>query len=166
MTFIGMIIDNKEFEMIKSELIKNIKEEKLNIINITKQNIQNMQNIKFETIVIGNKLEKLKEEKETLNKICENTKYLLLNSDLEQTRDLLKGEETTVITYGLNQKATVTVSSVTEEKVLIALQRNLKNKKGEVIEVEEKEIEMPKNKKIYEGLIEYSITTLYEKNNR
>ena len=41
MHFIGIFTDNKNFELIKGKLLKNLNSEKFNIININKNNIEN-----------------------------------------------------------------------------------------------------------------------------
>ena len=51
MHFIGIFTDNKNFELIKGKLLKNLNSEKFNIININKNNIENFNHILFETIV-------------------------------------------------------------------------------------------------------------------
>ena len=59
----------------------------------------------------------------------------------------------------MNQKATVTVSSITETDILVYLQRNIKNMKNKIIEVGEKRIKIKEGNKlkIYEMLIIYII---------
>ena len=79
MSFIGIVSESKDFELIKAEVIKNIKENKLNIININKTSVENVQNIKFETIIINTSLEKMQDKKEIIERICKNAKYLILN---------------------------------------------------------------------------------------
>lgn len=163
MSFIGMVMGNKEFENIKMELANDIKEKNWNIIPINKQNIENLQNIKFETIIMEEDPKKLEEKAKELHQICENAKYILLNSDKKQNLELGK-EKVKMITYGLNQKATVTISSITEENLLISLQRDIETIQGNKIEVEEKQVKIDPNKKlkIYDQLILYSLKNLYE----
>ena len=55
---------------------------------------------------------------------------------------------TEIITYGLNRKAMITISSVKEDSVLVALQKNLKNLAGKIIEVGEANINLNENNKI------------------
>lgn len=162
MSFIGIIAEAKEFEMIKKEILKNMKQKKMNIININKQSIDNIQNIKFEIIVVNNNLEKLKQNK--IEKICNNAKYLILNTDIELKIPITLEEKINIITYGLNHKATVTISSRTEENILVALQRNIKSISGNIVEVEETDIKIKEknSQKIYEVLIIYIILTIYE----
>ena len=54
----------------------------------------------------------------------------------------------TIITYGLNQKSTVTISSINEENALIALQRSFINIEGEEIEMGEKILKIDENYKL------------------
>ncbi len=163
MSFIGIISDNKSFENIRKKILENIKDSKLNIININRQSIENIQNIKFKIIVIDNNLEKFKNQKSTLQKICKNTQYIILNTDIHLKMEILQNEKVNIITYGLNQKATITMSSIKETDILISLQRNIENIKKEVIEVEEKHIKLNEKDKLksYEILIIYTILIIY-----
>lgn len=164
MSFIGIVSESKDFELIKAEVIKNIKENKLNIININKTSVENVQNIKFETIIINTSLEKMQDKKEIIERICKNAKYLILNSDIDLKMEILKEKKLNIITYGLNQKATVTVSSITENSICVALQRNIQNIYGETIELEEINIKFENEKKIkpYTVLIIFIIFSLYK----
>lgn len=163
MSFIGIISDNKSFENIRKKILENITDSKLNIININTQSIENIQNIKFKIIVIDNNLEKFKNQKITLQKICKNTQYIILNTDIHLKMEILQNEKVNIITYGLNQKATITMSSIKETDILISLQRNIENIKKEIIEVEEKHIKLNEKDKLkaYEILIIYTILIIY-----
>ena len=72
-----------------------------------------------------------------------------------------------VITYGLNQKATVTVSSISDTNILIYLQKSLQNKDKKKIEIEERRIKKKEKStlKTYEILIIYIILMLYGEEN-
>ena len=84
MAFIGIIADSKyEGE------IKRVLDNKLNSINkehtvilINDKSIENMKNIRFETILVID-LSKVKGKEEMLNELFKNSKYLILNSDME-----------------------------------------------------------------------------------
>ena len=67
-----------------------------------------------------------------LKQILKNTKYLIINSDIYTKLDMITNINIAVITYGYNLKATVTASSINEEKILLCIQRNIKvdNKTG------------------------------------
>lgn len=163
MSFIGVISDNKCFENIKEKIKEKDTEKQLNIIHINSKSIANIKNIKFETIIINNELEKLKNYQSNLKKICLNAEYILLNTDINQTFHISQEEKINIITYGLNQKSTVTVSSISDTDILIYLQRNIKNKKNELLEVEEKRIKIKdSNSKTYEIMIIYIILAIYD----
>lgn len=163
MSFIGVISDNKCFENIKEKIKEKDSEKQLNLIHINSKSIANIKNIKFETIIINNELEKLKDYQSNLKKICLNAEYILLNTDINQTFHILQEEKINIITYGLNQKSTVTISSIRETDILIYLQRNIKTKKNKILEVEEKRIKIKdSNSKTYEIMIIYIILAIYD----
>ena len=137
MFFIGIITNQKNETYIKKELSSIEK----NIIFINEKNINNIKNVKFETIIIDELIEKKLE----LRKIIENTKYLILNSDIEIDIELINDLKLTVITYGFNNKATFTVSSSEENSIIICLQRIIYSKNNDIIEPQEYKIEVPKN---------------------
>ncbi len=165
MTFIGMISEHKSFENIKEILKKNLKNN-INLIHICKKSISNIKNIRFETIIIDSSLNEFEEEKLLIKNLCLYAKYIVINTDINiEIPKFIKESKAHIITYGLNQKATVTISSITESSVLIYLQRNLKNIKGENIEIGEKMIQVDQNSKlkIYEVLIIYIIFLIESK---
>ena len=73
--------------------------------------------------------------------------------------EILNQDKTNIITYGLNQKADVTVSSITDANILIYLQKNILNRKNQIIEIGEKRIKISENERVrvYEILIIYII---------
>ncbi len=164
MSFVGIVSDCKCFENIKEELKLRGFDKTINLIHINQKSIQNMKNIKFEIIIINNELEKLKNYHTNLEKICSNTKYLLLNTDINQIFNILKEQKSNIITYGLNQKSTVTVSSIGETDILIYLQRNIKNNNNKILEVEEKRIKRKEKGKckVYDIMIIYLLYSLYD----
>lgn len=159
MAFIGILSDYKSFENIK-EYLKNKKEQNINLIHINKKSIANIKNIKFETIIIDVNIEKIGEENETLEHICKKAKYLLINTDINLKFNL---ESNNIITFGMNRKANVTVSSVTKGRMLIYLQQAIKNIKNKTIEVSESPFKIEEQSKLknYEILIIYLINLIY-----
>ena len=127
MFFIGIITNQKNELYVRKEL------KDKNIIFINDKNITNMRNIKFDAIVIDSKLN----NKQDLRKILANTKYLILNADIEFDLKLIENLSLTIITYGFNSKSTFTVSSITENNIIICLQRIIFKANGEKIEPEE-----------------------------
>ena len=151
MSFIGVVANRKCFEHIKRKI--NLK------------SIENVKNIKFETIIIEDNLDKFKKNKETLEKIWENTEYILINTDKNPKQQKIE-ESIKKITYGLNQKAVVTISSVSDTDILIYWQKDLFNKEGKKIEIEERRIKKRENNmlKLYEIIIIYTFFKIYNYN--
>lgn len=164
MTFIGVISDSKSFEKIQENIKEKWKQE-IKLIHINKKSIGNIKNIRFETIIIDEDLSDFKREENTIRELCMYAKYLIINTDINLKFDLSNENKTNIITYGLNQKATVTVSSITDTDILLYLQRNIKDKKGTTIEVGEKRIQIREEKKLktYEILIIYILYLVYQK---
>ena len=139
MSFIGVVAGKKCFENIRNKMIEEIKEETINFIQINLRSIENIKNIKFETIIVEDNIEKFKKNQETLEKLFENTQYVMINTDKNAKQETLE-RIPNKITYGLNQKATVTVSSISDTDILIYWQKSLRNKDGNKIEIEERRI--------------------------
>lgn len=144
-------------------MLEESKEEKLNFVVINLKSIENIKNIKFETIIVEESLEKLKNYKEILDKIFETTQYLMINTDKNPEPQDRKN----LITYGLNQKADVTISSNSDTDILVYWQKSLENRYGNIIEIEEKRIKKEKMEllKTYEILIIHTLYKIYQKNN-
>ena len=138
MAFIGIISDSKS-----EKIIKMILDEKLdkasNIIIINSKSVDNLKNIKFETVLIADNNAIIQENKEAVNKIISNTKYLIINADIELELHLGEQVELNVITFGFNPKATITASSV-EDDILLCIQRNIEDITGNLIEQQEMKI--------------------------
>lgn len=132
MFFIGIISEEKNEKYIKEMLKHNINNS--NVIFINEKNIDNIKNVKFKIIVLN---------KELINKNLEgillNAEYLILNSDINVK--LVENLNLKVITYGFNSKATVTASSITEEEMLVCIQRNIVDMYNNKFEPQEINIE-------------------------
>lgn len=159
MPLIGIIGKKKDIQSIKKEI--NI--ENIDIIEITEESIKNLKNIKFDEIIF---LEDIKINNETykyMNEIISKTKYLIINADIEIKMLKEIKESVKIITFGFNQKATITISSVNEEKMIICIQRGILRDDKIVIDSQEKEIELNKenSKKIYNNLVVFIIKELH-----
>ncbi len=165
MSFIGVIANRKCFENIKREITEKVGKENINFVQINLRSIENVKNIKFETIIIEDNLEKFRKNEEILKKLCENTQYVMINTDRNPEQKLIENV-TNKITYGLNREATVTISSISDTDVLIYWQKDLANREGKKIEIEERRIKRGEKKlfKTYEILIIYVILKIYNKN--
>lgn len=139
MSLIGIITNQKNEMYIKKELLKNSISD--NIIFINEKNISNMKNIKFEVIVIDKKIN----NKVEFRKIISGANNIILNMDIEVDIDIVNNLNLKIITYGFNSKSTFTVSSVTENSVIICLQRTILNIYDKKIEPQEYQLKNDKN---------------------
>lgn len=139
MSLIGIITNQKNEMYIKKELLKNSISD--NIIFINEKNISNMKNIKFEVIVIDKKIN----NKVEFRKIISEANNIILNMDIEVDIDIVNNLNLKIITYGFNSKSTFTVSSVTENSVIICLQRTILNIYDKKIEPQEYQLKNDKN---------------------
>ena len=155
MFFIGVVTNQKNEEYIKNKLSNVVPAE--NIIFITEKNILNIKNIKFESLLIDSKINNTTE----LRKIISNSKYIILNADIEMNLDAIKNLDLVVITYGFNNKSTFTVSSIEENDIIICLQRIIFNKKGNEIEPQEYELKIDKDIDKYTAIAIEIIKILY-----
>ena len=73
MIFFGIISNKKDFNIIKLEIEKSIKD--ASIILIDKENIENLQNIKFEALIINSEINLDNKSIVFLQKICKNLKH-------------------------------------------------------------------------------------------
>ena len=166
MSIIGIVANKRQNEQIKKQIEnENLK---LEIICINAKSIENIKNIKFESIVIQTPLEKLQDKQENIKEILKNTKYLLLNTDINLNENLFKDIDVKILTYGLKQKATITVSSIGEKQIIVSIQRAFKNLKGKIIEQQEIPVEISKNttKDLYNLLIKTCIINIFDTRNR
>lgn len=159
MVFIGILTDKNSENNIKNIMKNKIGEKKFIFLN--KTNIENFRNVKFDSVIINEKIENRK----ALNKILEKTKYIICNSDIYcKSNELKKKINPNIITYGYNSNATVTISSVTDENFLICLQENIEaNNKIEGIQ----EFMFEKNNNninAYDGMIMTIMNLIYKKN--
>lgn len=159
MPLVGIIAKKRDVEAIKKE----IKEKNLEIIEINKESIKNIKNIKFDEIIFLQNINLEKEEYKYMNEIISKTQYLILNGDIEidilSKIDMQKPIK--LITFGFNSKSTITISSVTDEKIIVCLQRNIEKSNKEILECQEKLIKNTNNKKIYNNLVVLIIKELH-----
>ena len=148
MTFIGIVSEQKSDIELERAIAGNLLT-KSNIIHIHVDNIENMKNVKFETILV----------------IETNTQYLIINSDIKSNLLLLDKLNLNVITFGFNNKSTITASSVNEENVLVCVQRNIRGKDNNIIEPQEIKISRKNSHNIYKimGIIGVILVYNHEK---
>lgn len=136
MTCIGIVADKNSEKEIEKILLEKSKEYNniFTIIIVNEKSINNIKNIKFETILIYKNIIK---SEDVFKQILLNTKYLILNSDIEKPLKIVENIDITIITYGFNSKATITASSVNENEILLCIQRNILNLNKKLIEPQE-----------------------------
>lgn len=159
MLLIGMIATKKDIQEIK----KNIISDEINIIGINEESINNLKNIKFDEIIIMKNIKLKDETYKYIGEIISKAKYLIVNVDMEI--DVLKKTKIKnpikLITFGFNPKATITISSVKDDKIILCLQRNIEKTNKEIIEAKEIEIKNPESRKIYNNLVIFIIKGLH-----
>lgn len=131
MPFVGLITDKKSEVNFINYLNKKIYK---NVIIINNKNIDNIKNIRFDTILINKRISK---KSDVLKKILSNSNNLIVNSDIDTDLNILDNSNSNVITYGFNHKSTVTASSFENDDALICVQRNIKNVNNKTIEPQE-----------------------------
>lgn len=136
MALIGILTEPKNKLYLQEELKKRQLEE---VFFLTENTILNMHNVRFDIFILGKKISKSQELVSTLAKGAD---YFIFNSDIKENLPLLEDLDLKIITYGYNQKATITASSVDENKMMICLQRSIENIKQKKIEPQEIEIEV------------------------
>ena len=163
MPFIGIFAKESDSNFIKKEVIKNSINNRFDIININKKSIENVKNIRFETVVINDDLTEFFNNSNYLEEIIRNSKFLIINSDVVKNFDVLVSNEINIITYGLNQKAMITMSSIKSENILVCVQNKFENCVGQMIDEQEVNVEISKNnlKKICNSMAVFSILAIY-----
>ena len=159
MPLIGIVAKNKDIQTIRKEFI----EKNVEIIEITRESIKNIKNIKFDEIIFLKNLDLEDEEYKYLNEVISKVPYLILNGDIEI--DILKKidlkKPVKLITLGFNSKSTITISSISDEKIIVYLQRDIEKTNGELLERQEKEIICKFTSKIYNNLAVFIIKELH-----
>ncbi|MBO5348323.1 MAG: hypothetical protein J6A89_00655 [Clostridia bacterium] len=159
MFFIGILTDKNS-----ENNIKNVMKDKFNeneLIFLNNENLENFRNVKFDSIIINEKVE----NEYILDKILKKSKYILWNSDIHCKSDKIKNICSNVITYGYNSKATVTISSATEENYMIFIQENIHGNNN-LAGMQEIKFEKNKNNiNAYDGMIITIMDLIYNTNN-
>lgn len=145
MIFIGIVTDTKSENNITELLKNNNSLNENNVIFIKEKNIDNIKNVHFDTVIINREFEKMDE----LNNLLNNAKNIVINMDININWKELNIISANIITYGFNSKSSITISSVTDDDVLICVQRNINSNYGE-IELQEIKIENNESYSIYD----------------
>lgn len=151
MPFIEIITDTKS----QIQLNKSIKKEQVNnceILYIKEKNIDNIKNIKLETLVVNKELEDM----EKISKIIENTKNVIINLDFNKIE-----KQNKFISYGYNSKSDITISSIDEDEALIYIQKEITSIFGRKIEPQEVKVKLKSDINIYNIMIIIALNVLY-----
>lgn len=159
MLFIGLIAKKKDVQSIR----KDIKEKEIEIIEIKENNIENLKNIKFEEIIFLDDINLKENEYIFLKELIQNSKHLIINTDISISilRKIGIEKPIKIITFGFNSKATITISSIKENKVMIFIQRDIMITEQKRIETQEREIKLENNEKIYNKIVTFIIKELH-----
>ena len=161
MPLVGIIAKKRDFKSIKKEL----QDCNIELIHLNKETIINVNKIFFEEIIILEDINLKPSEYKFMNEVVLKTKYLIINADIEINilKHITIEKPVKVITFGFNSKATISISSVNDEKIIVCLQRNLERVDNKIIEEEEKEIKIVKdtNRKIHNKLVVFIIKELH-----
>lgn len=159
MAFIGIITNEKNI-LTMTKFLKNTFDMK-DIIFISNNNIEKFKNMKFETVVVDKEIKNINQ----LKSIISNSKYLILNADIKIDSAILEDMNLMVITYGFQNKATFTVSSVSENNIIICLQRIMKTAQNGKYEPQEMNIKIEQNLDIHAIICMNILTMFYQKRN-
>lgn len=158
MPLIGIVAKKRDIQAIRREM----KENNIDIIEITKESIKNIRNIKFEEIILLENIN-IEEEYKNMNEIISNSQYLIVNGDIdiEILKKINVQKPIKLITFGFNSKSTITISSVNDDKIIACVQRDIEKINGEILESQEKKIVAQNPKKIYNNLVVFIIKELH-----
>lgn len=160
MALVGIVAKKQDIKSIERQ----IKNESIKIIEVKNENIEHLKNVKFDEIIV---LKNIKLDDKTykyMKQIMSNVNYLIINSDIDIEFDKKQIDiPIKMITFGFNSKATITISSIKEDKIIVCIQRNIEKINKQIIEVQEKEVKIDsqKDKKIYNNLSVFIITQLH-----
>ena len=153
MPFIEIITDSKS----QNQLNKVITKQMVNnceLLYIKEKNIENIKNIKLETLVLNRKIENI----ELINKIAENTKNIIFNLDLNKE---ITNAESKKISFGYNSKSDITISSVKDDEIMICIQNTIESIYGKKVEQQEVKVDIKSDVNVYNIMIIIALTALY-----
>lgn len=153
MPFIEIITDSKS----QNQLNKVITKQMVNnceLLYIKEKNIENIKNIKLETLVLNRKIENI----ELINKIAGNTKNIIFNLDLNKE---ITNAESKKISFGYNSKSDITISSVKDDEIMICIQNTIESIYGKKVEQQEVKVDIKNDVNVYNIMIIIALTALY-----
>ena len=85
-----------------------------------------------------------------------------MNTDITDNLSFLNDLQVQLITYGFNSKATITASSIDDNKIIVCLQRAITNAHGKQIEPQEFEMDFSNEISSYTAMEITSLLLLYK----
>lgn len=163
MPLIGVIAKENDSNFIKNELNRNACYSNFEVININKKSIENVKNIKFDIILIKENVKEFFESSNYLKSIIDKANFLIINSDIEDNKNIPKCENKNIIKFGFSSNASITISSIRDENIMICIQNKFENINNQVIEEQENIIKIEKNNmnKLYNVLAIFTIFLIY-----
>ena len=154
------IITSSESEVQLSNFITKFLVNNCETMYIKESNINNIKNIRLDTIVINEKVNNWN----ILQKIVNNSKNVVYNLDMNESLDKEIFEFGNVISYGYNSKSDITISSIEDDQILICLQNTIKNPQNLKIEPQEIKVNVDRESvDIYDVMIVIALAILYAK---
>ena len=89
MIFIGIISERQTFETLNKNIMKNVNNNELTLININNNSINNLKNVKFDTIILVEEIECLKTRQSIFKDMSQNLSYLIVNSDIKIKNNII-----------------------------------------------------------------------------
>lgn len=162
MPFIGIVANENDSNFIKNELLKKYKDNKFEIININNKSLENLKNVKFETIIVKENINKILKISNYINNILENASFLVVNTDIKENEEKLN-KYNGFISYGFNTNSIITISSIKEEDILICLQKQVRGLNNQITEEQECNVYIGKHnvEKLYNYLAIFAIKIIY-----
>lgn len=162
MPFIGIVANENDSNFIKNELLKKYKDNRFEIININNKSLENLKNVRFETIIVKENINKILKISNYINNILENASFLVVNTDIKENEDKLNNYKG-FISYGFNTNATITISSIKEENIMICLQKQIQGINKQITEEQECNINIGKHnvEKLYNYLAIFATKIIY-----
>lgn len=156
MPFIEIITDSKSESRLSNLITKSLVNN-CEIIYIKEKNIENIKNIKLDTIVIDQQIKNI----DILEKIIGNSKNVIYNLDLNKEVDKNNFRVNKVICYGYSSNSDITISSVTDEQILVCLQSTIESIYGIKIEPQEIKVSVKSDTDVYDIMIIIALSMLY-----
>ena len=157
MSLIGILADNNYENYLKKDFKEEI--DNSQIFFLKEDSVENLKNIKFQTILIG---KKINAHKKIIKELAKKAEYLIVNTDITDNLKLLNDLQLQLITYGFNSKATITASSIDDNKIIVCLQRAITNAHGKQIEPQEFEMDFSNDISSYTAMEITSLLLLYK----